>query len=176
MEINHKPYRNLYIHIITLLCGIVFNLINADLAFAMVINHDQSSSATKYGDDVLSQTDNQMCKPGYVFQDNTCVQCVSNPTWLQYAREKRIYCPGLTFGNINLPLEQQIATCSSGAQPNADLSDCECIYKAGNTDCNKVDLTSEQLKCGPGGCTGKPLYKQCWTKNNHTSYKACMGF
>lgn len=39
-----------------------------------------------------------------------------------------------------------------------------------------MTLTSEELQCGPGGCAGKPLYKQCWTKTTQASYKACIGF
>lgn len=123
------------------------------------------------------QYDSDWCSRGQVRDNGVCVACSSKPLVAEYLRGARKYCVG---GRVTVQyannIIQQFRDCPPGAQPNADLTNCECIYKSGNTDCNNVKLTEEQLKCGPGGCNSKPLHKRCWTKTSQKAYKTCMGF
>jgi len=158
------------------LLGILCYLLWTNPVLSMVINQEQLSDVS-HGADVLSQTDNQLCNPGYVFQNNSCVSCTSKPAWIKYAKENRMFCGGVKVGEMNRQLKDQIQKCPAGAFPNSELTDCECGYGLESKDGKCVgSLSYDDMYYGPGGPSA-PLYKQCWTKSHdEKAYKKCMGF
>ena len=120
----------------------------------------------------------EQCNPGYVAYNGKCVSCTYNEEWARYARSKRMYCPGGEYVNSSVSVTNQMTKCPKMMEPTLDLSECDCIWGVKNADgtaCVNIVLTSEDLKCGPAGCSA-PLYKQCWTKKSPKAYRKCMGF
>ena len=151
-------------------------------SFAMVMNHDMSSTSGHSSGGVISQVDDKVCSKGYVYLNNQCTLCTSNPAWIKIANEWRMYCSGVTKGqlltNPNGPLvNQQLTKCPNGSWPNDKLDDCVCAYGGTmkNGKCEGMKLSKKDLYYGPKGATA-PLYKQCWTKITDNAYKVCMGF
>ena len=120
----------------------------------------------------------EQCNAGYVAYNGKCVECTYNEEWARYARSKRMYCPGGEYANSSVSVTSQMSKCPRMMEPSLDLSECECIWGTKNPDfnvCENINLTEEDLKCGPAGCNA-PLYKQCWTKKKTKLYLKCMGF
>ena len=146
------------------------------------MNHDMSSTSGHSSGGVISQVDDKVCSKGYVYLNNQCTLCTSNPAWIKIANEWRMYCSGVTKGqlltNPNGPLvNQQLTKCPNGSWPNDKLDDCVCAYGGTmkNGKCEGMKLSKKDLYYGPKGAAA-PLYKQCWTKTTDNAYKVCMGF
>ncbi len=117
------------------------------------------------------------CEKGKVYTDGACTACISKDELLNYARENRMYCPGINIVSATEPkLKDQIKTCPKGAFPKNDLTDCACAYGLTKQLGRCVgELSYEDMYYGPEG-KNAPLFKQCWTKTYAKSYKKCMGF
>ena len=67
--------------------------------------HRYTIQSPEEKDDKLKDTynvvQNAKCQPGQVAFDGSCVACTSNQDWIEYARNKRMYCPGVNtwWGN-----------------------------------------------------------------------------
>ena len=138
------------------------------------IDKPTSSSSTSYSEQTTSESTSLTCPAGQVWVNGACVLCTSNPGWVNYANENRMFCPGVT--NTKLPVLQQLKKCPKGAWPNTGLTGCDCRWgtKDGDT-CKNMTISASDLQYGPKGKSA-PLFKQCWTKSTPATYKKCMGF
>lgn len=121
-------------------------------------------------------TSGSTCPAGQVWVNGACVLCTSNPGWVNYAKENRLYCPGVT--DTSKPILQQLNKCPKGMWPNATLTDCDCGFNLNKNTSNDGcvgNLSQDDMYYGPLGKSA-PLFKQCWTKVSEKAYKKCMGF